>query len=124
MSTRAVTRLVAVLAVSLLLAACQSNRVQTLGPNMLRLDMTGLPVGSEEQILQQLLALGARETLLRGYTHFRLIDWKAGAPQVVTQGQPQTANFSVTLVMFHQGEQGNNPVFDARHIAQDKAATL
>jgi hypothetical protein len=117
-------RLIAVFAVSLQLAACLSNRVQTLGPNMLRLDMTGLPVGSEEQVLQQLLALGARETLARGYTHFRLSDWKAGAPQVVTPGQPQTANFSVTLVMYHDGEQGSNPVFDARQIRQEKAAGL
>jgi hypothetical protein len=124
MHIRTLTRPLAVLVASLLLAACLSSRVQTLAPNMLRLDMTGLPAGTEEQTFQQLLALGARETLARGYTHFRFIDWKAGVPQVVTPGQPQTANFSVTLVMFHPGEQGQNPAFDARMVPQDKAATL
>lgn len=125
MRSIAFTRLPALLLASLLLTACLSNRVQTLGPNMLRLDMTGLPAtGTEEQTLQQLLALAARETLARGYTHFRLTDWKAGPRQIVTAGQPQTANFSVTVVMFHQGEQGNNPAFDARLVPQDKAAGL
>lgn len=124
MTARVPARLLTLFAASLLLAACLSNRVQTLAPNMLRFDMTGLKVSSEEQTLQQLLALGARETLSRGYTYFRFIDWKAGAAQVVTPGQPQTANFSVTLVMFHPGEQGNSAVFDARLISPDKAANL
>jgi hypothetical protein len=124
MIIRALPRLIAILAASLLLAACLTNRVQTLAPNMLRLDMTGLNVSTEEQTLPQLLALGARETLGRGYTYFRFLDWKAGETHIMTPGQPQTANFSVTLVMFHPGEQGTNPVFDARQIPQDKAANL
>lgn len=124
MTIRVPSRLLTLLAASLLLAACLSSRVQTLAPNMLRLDMRGLEVSSEEQTLQQLLALGARETLARGYTHFRFLDWKAGETHIVTPGQPQTANFSVTLVMFHAGEQGTNPVFDASQIPQDKAANL
>ncbi len=112
------TRFAALLAASLVLAACLSNRVQTLAPNMLRLDLTGVDANSEEKVLQQLLALGAQETLSRGYTHFRFVDWTPGATQVVQPGAPLKANFAVTMVMFHDGEQGQNPVFDARQIAQ------
>ncbi len=124
MTIRVPAHLLASIAASLLLAACLSNRVQTLAPNMLRLDMTGLKVSTEEQTLQQLLSLGARETLSRGYTYFRFSDWKAGATQIVTAGQPQTANFSVTMMMYHDGEQGTAAVFDARQIPQDKASGL
>jgi hypothetical protein len=115
--TAAVSKIVALAAlvgVALLLPACLSNRVQTLAPNMLRLDLTGVDANSDEKVLQQLLALGAQETLSRGYTHFRFIDWTPGATQIVQPGQPLKANFAVTMVMFHDGEQGQNPVFDAR----------
>ncbi|MGJ0506043.1 MAG: hypothetical protein ACR652_02690 [Methylocystis sp.] len=122
MILRVLPRQIAILATSLLLAACLTNRVQTLAPNMLRLDMTGVVVSSEEQTLQQLLALGARETLSRGYVFFRFTDWKPGPTQVVAQGQPQKANFSVTMVMYHPGEQGSNPAFDARLVSQSQAS--
>ncbi|MEK4033837.1 hypothetical protein WOC76_14825 [Methylocystis sp. IM3] len=110
-------RQAALLMAALLCSACLSN-VQSLGPNMARLDLSGVEAGPEDLALQQLLALGARETLARGYTHFRFIDWAPGATQVVQPGQPLRANFAVTIVMFREGEQGSNPVFDARRIAQ------
>jgi hypothetical protein len=109
---RAARRIV-VAALAFALAACLSN-VQSLGPNMVRLNMTGVQAPSEGLAINQVMTLAAQQTLARGYTLFRFIDWTAGQPTAATPGQPATANFSVTVVMFHDGEQGFYPVFSAR----------
>ena len=85
---------------------------------MVRLNFQGADTLSDEKALKEALALAAKETLARGYTLFRFKDWAAGPPQIITPGQPATANFAVTVVMFRDGEQGANPFFDARQIAK------
>jgi hypothetical protein len=110
---------VRVLAASLLLGACQSTGPQELAPNMVRLDLTGAQFSADTEVaFKEVLAIGARETLARGYTFFRLKDWQQGPTRVVTPGEPLTANFAVTFVMMNQGETGNAPAFDARQIAR------
>ena len=105
-------------AVSLLLAACQTTGVQTLGPNSIRLDLTGVKASADTEVaFKQVLSIAARETLARGYQYFRLQDWTPGSTRVVEPGEPVTANFAVTIVMTREGEQGNLPAFDARQIA-------
>lgn len=112
-----VVRAAALVAV-LMLSACLSTKVSSLAPNMVRLDMKGVDAPSDQEALKSLMLLGAKETLARGYQLFRFIDWAAGPTQMATPGQPAAANFEVTVVMFRVGEQGNNPVFDARAIMQ------
>jgi hypothetical protein len=111
-------RFVPLLAASLMLSACLSTRVSSLAPNMVRLNMQGLLAPSDEAALKEVMALAAKETLARGYTLFRFTDWAAGPTQIVTPGQPATANFAVSVVMFQDGEQGLKPFFDARQIVK------
>lgn len=106
----------ALLAVCLALSACLSTKVSSLAPNMVRVNLTGYDAPSDEEALKEALVLGAKETLAHEYDLFRFIDWSAGETQLVTPGQPAVANFAVTVVMFRYGEQGANPVFDARAI--------
>jgi len=101
---------------SLSLSACLPTKVSSLAPNMVRVNLTGTDAPSEGEGLKEALVLGASETLAHGYDLFRFIDWSAGDLQVATPGKPATANFAVTVVMFRYGEQGSNPVFDARAI--------
>lgn len=102
---------------SLVLASCQTNGMQTLAPNMVRLDLTGVPAASDTEVaFRQVLSTAARETLARSYIYFRLRDWTPGPTKVVAPGEPLTANFAVTIVMMHEGEQGSGPAFDARQI--------
>lgn len=106
----------ALLAASLALSSCLSTKVSSLAPNMVRVNLTGYDAPSDQEGLKEALVLGANETLAHGYDLFRFIDWSAGEVQVQTPGQPAVANFAVTVVMFRYGEQGSNPVFDARAI--------
>jgi hypothetical protein len=103
------------------LGGCLSTRVANLAPNMVRVDLTGLDVASEGEGLGSALRLAATETLARGYTFFRLVDWSAGPAAIIEPGAPAAANFAVTVVMFHEGEQDANPVFDARRILETPA---
>lgn len=107
---------VVVVAASVMLSACLSTKVASLAPNMVRLNLQGYDAPSDESALKEVMVLAAKETLKRDYTLFRFIDWSAGEAQVATPGQPAVANFEVTVVMFRIGEQGFNPVFDARQI--------
>lgn len=106
----------ALLAASLALSACLPTKVSSLAPNMVRVNLVGADAPSDGEGLREALLLGANETLAHGYDLFRFIDWSAGDLQVATPGRPATANFAVTVVMFRYGEQGSNPVFDARAI--------
>lgn len=108
----------AVLFTAAALSACLPTNISTLAPNMVRLDLQGADTLSDEKALKEALALAAKETLARGYTLFRFTDWAAGPPRIITPGQPATANFAVTVVMFRDGEQGPNPFFDARQIVK------
>ncbi|MDJ0448435.1 hypothetical protein [Methylocystis sp. JR02] len=108
----------ALLAAAVALSACLPTNISALGPNMIRLDFRGADTLSDETALKEALARAAKETLARGYTLFRFTDWAAGPPQTITPGQPATANFAVTVVMFREGEQGANPFFDARQIVK------
>jgi len=101
---------------SLALSACLSTKVSSLAPNMVRVNLKGYDAPSDGEALKEALVLGAKETLKHEYDLFRFIDWSAGETQIVAPGQPAVANFAVTVVMFRYGEQGSNPVFDARGI--------
>lgn len=104
------------LSVMLALSACLPTGVETLAPNMARLNFQGLTAPSDQDAIREAMERGAKETISRGYDLFRFVDWKAGAPRTVALGEHTTANFSVTVVMFRDGEQGANPVFNAREI--------
>lgn len=104
------------LAASFALSACLSSKVSSLAPNMARLNLQGFEAPSEQEAFRKLMVLAAEETLARDYTLFRFIDWDAGPTQLATPGRPASANFAVTVVMFRDGEQGSNPVFNAREI--------
>ncbi|WP_442753340.1 hypothetical protein ACNHKD_10010 [Methylocystis sp. JAN1] len=101
---------------SLALSACLSTKVSSLAPNMVRVNLQGADAPSDEQALKEALVLASKETLAHEYDLFRFIDWSAGPAQLATPGQPAVANFAVTVVMFRYGEQGSNPVFDARAV--------
>lgn len=103
-------------AASLALSGCLSTKVSSLAPNMVRVNLQGYDAPSDGEALKEALVLAAEETIAHGYTLFRFVDWSAGEAQVATPGQPTVANFAVTVVMFRDGEQGSNPVFDARSI--------
>lgn len=103
-------------AAALSLAACLPTKISTLAPNMVRLNLQGLDAPSDYDALKEVMLLAAKETLSRGYARFRFVDWSAGPAQTIAPGQPATANFAVTVVMFLEGEQGTNAVFDARQI--------
>jgi hypothetical protein len=106
------------LAIAFSLSACLSNKVSSLAPNMVRVTLQGADAPTDEQALKEALVLASKETLAHEYDLFRFIDWSAGEVQVQTPGQPAVANFAVTVVMFRYGEQGSNPVFDARKILE------
>jgi hypothetical protein len=110
------------LAASLLLCACQTSGMQTLAPNMVRIDLTGAPAPADTELaFKQVLTLAAKETVARGYAFFRLKDWTPGPTRIVQPGEAATANFAVTIVMMQAGEQGTGPAFDARLIAAQAA---
>lgn len=106
-----------VLAAALALAACLSTKVETLAPNMVRLNMTGDDSPSDQDALRDLLALAAKETIARGYELFKLADMKAApaGPGPGGSNAPRV-NFSVLVIMFREGEQGFNVIFNARQI--------
>ncbi|WP_457796332.1 hypothetical protein [Methylocystis sp. S23] len=106
------------LAIAFSLSSCLSNKVSSLAPNMVRVTLQGADAPTDEQALKEALVLASKETLAHEYDLFRFIDWSAGEVQVQTPGQPAVANFAVTVVMFRYGEQGSNPVFDARKILE------
>lgn len=108
----------AVLILALSLAACLSTKVETLAPNMARLNMTADDTPSDSGALKEVLTVAAKETLARGYTHFRFADLAVAPVRSLTSNEPAKANFSVILVMFHEGEQGTQGVFDARRILE------
>lgn len=107
---------VALIPVTLALAGCLSTKVSTLGPNAVRINLQGTDAPSNQEALKDVMTSAAKETLARDYRYFRFTDWAAGSARTVSPGQPTTANFAVTVVMFREGEQGVNPVFDARKI--------
>ncbi|WP_036282121.1 hypothetical protein [Methylocystis sp. ATCC 49242] len=106
----------AVLAASVALAACLSTKVESLGPNMVRLNLIEAEGPADESVIRNLLVLAAKETVARGYTLFRLTDWRAGPARPIVANEPAGPNFSVTVVMYRDGEQGLTVVFDTRHI--------
>ena len=101
---------------SFALSACLSSGVETLAPNMVRLNFTGAAAPSDQEAFKELMLSAARETLARGYVHFRLLGWRMGPKPLDVTSQSTRANFSVTVEMFRDGEQGSNAVFDARTI--------
>ncbi len=109
------------IAASLGLPACLSTKVASLAPNMVRLNLVEEFAPTEQEALQSVMVLAATETISRGYDLFRFVDWTAGPAQKVTPGQGTVANFAVTVVMFHNGEQGQNPTFNAQQILQSVA---
>lgn len=108
--------LAAPFAAAFALSACLSPKVSTLAPNLVRVDLTGHEAPSDGDAMREALVLAAKETLAREYDLFRFVDWRAGEARIVTPGQPTVANFAVSVLMFRYGEQGSNPVFDARAI--------
>lgn len=104
------------LAASLALSACLSNNVETLAPNMVRLNFAGANDPSNFDAFQELMQIAARETLARDYQLFRLMDWSLGQAPLDFSTQGSRVNFSVVVTMFRDGEQGSNAVFDARRI--------
>ncbi len=108
-------------AVSLTLSSCLSNKVETLAENIVRLNFVGGAAPSDQEAFKELMLLAAQETLARGYTFFRLLEWTRGPAPLAAFAPDARANFSVNVAMFRDGEQGSNPVFDARTIMMTQA---
>jgi hypothetical protein len=105
-------------ALALSLAACLSTQVESLAPNMVRLNIKGNDAPSDPTAIKDLLLLAAKETLARDYALFRFADMRAQSAGSLNAADGMRANFSVTVIMFHAGEQGANGVFDARQIIE------
>jgi peptidoglycan/LPS O-acetylase OafA/YrhL len=105
-------------ALTLSLAACLSTQVESLAPNMVRLNIKGNDAPSDSTAIKDLLLLAAKETLARDYALFRFADMRAQSAGSLNAADGLRANFSVTVIMFHVGEQGANGVFDARQIIE------
>jgi hypothetical protein len=103
-------------ALTLSLAACLSTQVETLAPKMMRLNVKGNDAPSDQTAIKDLLLLAAKETLARNYELFRFAEMRAQSAGALNAGDKSRANFSVTVIMFHPGEQGANGVFDAKLI--------
>jgi len=118
---RRVASTIIMVAASIALAACLSTKVESLAPNMVRLNLIEQDGPADQNAIRDLLTLAAKETVARGYTFFRLTDWAAGPTRIIKVNEPAGPNFSVTVVMFREGEQGANAVFDARQILKPDA---
>jgi hypothetical protein len=111
-------------ALTLPLAACLSTQVESLAPNMVRLNIKGNDAPSDSTAIKDLLLLAAKETLARDYALFRFADMRAQSAGSLVAADGLRANFSVTVIMFHAGEQGANGVFDARQIVESNTPPI
>lgn len=106
----------ALFAVTLALSACLSTKVETLGPNMVRLNMVGDQSPNDSSAIREILLLGARETIARGYTLFRLTDLRPEPAAFVNGVQQGRANFTVVILMFQEGDPGAYGVYNAEQL--------
>jgi len=89
---------------------------------MARLNITRTDGPSDENVIKELLVLAAKETIARGYAYFRFRDLSARPASLFRTDAAAKADFSVTIVMFHEGEQGLDPFFNAAQILKPDSA--
>lgn len=127
---------------ALFLASCVSTQVMPLAPNVVRVDTRASGALFQGRAVPETMTAAAKETLARGYTHFRFSDANAGQGSEVTgtsgwgsgnvYGNAYGANFNTfggtsvnrrptegaaaTVTMFHVNEPGAKDAFDAREV--------
>lgn len=131
------------------LSACVSSQVMPLAPNVVRIDSRASGLLSQGKAVPETMTRAAKETLARGYTHFRFTDAAMGQGSEIVgasgwssgnaYGYGNTANFNsfggatvnrrpvegaaATVTMFHAGEQGAQGAFDAKQILSQYQGT-
>lgn len=134
--------LCSIVASSLLLGACVSTQVMPLAPNAVRIDTRASGLLYHGRAVPETMAAAARETLARGYTHFRFADasmgqgsevvgatsWGSGQAYaygnsinysgsgMTTVNRRNVEGAAVTVLMFRANEPGAKNAFEARRI--------
>lgn len=113
-------RLSGALISALSLSACVSEQVMPLAPNVVRIDTMARGVFAQGRAVPETMTRAARETLARGYTHFRLSDpalgQNAGFGGNGSSNNGMAEAAGVTVTMFHDGEPGAKNSFDAKQV--------
>lgn len=118
-------------AASLMLSSCMPSGIEELSSNKLRITLSGSSAPVASDALKVLLKTAAQQTVSRGYRYFRFTDFTAGQSDVPQASQnnigvlsDNKANFSVTIIMFHLGENGSNGSIDAQQIVEKNGAVF
>ncbi len=124
------------------LSACVTTQVMPLAPNAVRVDTTASGLLYRGKAVPETMTAAARETLARGYTHFRFSDANMGQGSEVVgatgwssgnaYGDGNSASYisfgganvnrrpvegaAATVTMFHANEPGAQGAFDARQV--------
>lgn len=129
---------VTIMGVALFLSACASVQTMPLAPNMVRIDTRARGLIAQSQAVPQTMRTAAKETIDRGYTHFRFADANLGQGEVYagsignvsgSYGQGNynawgsstainapVTNAAVTVIMFKANEPGAKGAFNAQEI--------
>lgn len=124
------------------LASCVSTQVMPLAPNVVRIDTKASGILFQGRAVPETMTAAAKETLSRGYTHFRFSDagagqgseiigtsgWGSGSVNAYGNGasfnafggtavnRRPTEGAAATVTMFHADEPGAKGAFDAQQI--------
>ncbi len=113
-------RVSGVLIAALSLSACVTAQVMPLGPNVVRIDTMARGMFAQGKAVPETMTRAARETLARGYTHFRLSDPSLGQNGGFggngSSNNGMAEGAGVTVTMFHDGEPGAKNAFDAKQV--------
>ena len=130
----------AILTISL--ASCVSTQVMPLAPNMVRIDTQASGLLYQGRAVPETMIAAAKETLSRGYTHFRFADANMGQGSEVTGvtgygvgnataygnslnmnsfgsanvNRVNTEGAAVTVIMFNANEPGAKGAFQAQQV--------
>lgn len=129
---------ISVIAAASILVACASTQTMPLAPNMVRIDTRARGVIAQSQAVPQTMRTAAKETLDRGYTHFRFADANLGQGEIYagsignvsgtygggnynawgssTAVNAPITNAAVTVIMFKANEPGAKGAFNAQEI--------
>lgn len=135
-----------ILLTSSCLAACVSTQVMPVAPNAVQINTQASGLLSRGKAVPETMVAAAKETLSRGYTHFKFSSASSGQGSEVygatsfgsgningnTYGNNFGANYNsygvtninrrhteaaaATVVMFHAGDAGARGAFDARKV--------
>jgi len=131
-----------VLPVSLLLGACVSTQVMPVAPNAVQINTQAKGLLFRGRAVPETMITAAKETLVRGYTHFKFANVNSGQGSEIVGantwgngnvvGDGNTSNINAysnssvmrapteasgaTVLMFHANEAGAKGGFEARQV--------